>query len=449
MLLLVALLLLQSYDRPDCPDVDSCRQAALEAAARQDYERFHDFAWRAVQKGRPNDADLMYLLARAQSLSGRPGDALVMLARLAARGIQTDAAASEDFRRVRALPGWKALVASTAPAASPEPARSVPPEPARSVPPAPARSVPPAPARSVPPAPAPSVATAPAPSVPTAARAPAVDDANEEGAVHFSAPPFVPAGLAYDGVSRRFIAGDRDGRKLVVIDEPSHHVATLAGANSAGFGEITALEIDRREGDLWVASTEAGSSTLHKLQLVSGRVIDAVTPPRGSGPVRFVDVAVGPKSTIYVLDADGRRLFALGHKSRGLRLVARLDGDDLASAAPAGDGIVYVTSRAGITRVDPAARASARVRAARVLDLSGLTRIRAYRGALVGIQKTRGGARAVSVRLNAAGTRAVSLDVLEPAVSPFGEVTASIAGDVLYYLSGADRDAAVRRITLR
>ncbi len=413
MVVLLTLLLLQSSGRADCPDVQACRQAALEAAAEHDYERFHDLAWRAVQKGRPNDPDLMYLLARAQSLSGRPGDALVMLTRLAERGVRTDAETNDDFRRVRALPGWKAFVASTEPAAAPVPA----------APPAGGTPSPPAPAT--------------------------VDEADEGGAIHFSSPPFVPAGLAYDGVSRRFIAGDRDARKLVVIDEPSHHVANLAAAHSAGFGQITALEIDRREGDLWVASVDAGSSTLHKLQLVSGRVIYAVTPSAGTEGVRFVDVAVGPTSTIYVLDARGRRLFALPRLSRKLRVIAHLDGENLASVAPAADGRAYVTSRSGIARVDLAARTSMAVTAAHGLDLSGFTRIRAYHGALVGIQKAAGGARAVRVRLNAAGTRALSLDVLDPAVSPFGEVTASIAGDVLYYLSGTDRDAAVRRISLR
>ena len=48
----------------------------------------------------------MTMLARAQSLSGRPHDALVMLQRLAAMGVATDAATSDDFSRVRALPGW-------------------------------------------------------------------------------------------------------------------------------------------------------------------------------------------------------------------------------------------------------------------------------------------------------------------------------------------------------
>ena len=88
------------------PTSASCRQAAVEAAARGDYEAFHDLAWRAAQKGRPNDPELMYLLARAQSLSGRPGDALVMLRRLAQLGVPTDARDNQDFERVRRLPGW-------------------------------------------------------------------------------------------------------------------------------------------------------------------------------------------------------------------------------------------------------------------------------------------------------------------------------------------------------
>lgn len=420
MTFLLALLLLQSSGRPDCADVEACRQAALEAAAQQDYERFHDLAWRAVQKGRSNDPDLMYLLARAQSLSGRPADALVMLTRLAQRGIATDAATNDDFRRVRALPGWQALVAS-APASD----------------------------RATPGAPH----TTPRPAVPDSAAAPPRESKGEgrsdRGAIHFSTSPFVAAGLAYDGVSRRFIAGDRGARKLVVIDEPSHHVANLAGAHSAGFGEITALEIDRHEGDLWVASVEEESSTLHRLQLVSGRVLYALSPLKDAGPVRLVDVAVAPRSRILALDAEGRRLFSLEHGSRTLRVVARIDDDGLASVAPAGEDVAYVASEAGITRVDLAARTTAVVKTGRRIDLSGITRIRAYRGALVGIQKTAAGLRAVRVRLNAAGNRARSLDVLDAAVSASGESAASIAGDVLYYLSGAGGDAEVRRIKLR
>src|SRR4051794_3573822 len=75
-----------------CSDVRACRQLAEAAAERGEYERFHDLAWRAVQTGSPRDPASMLLLARAQSLSGRPHDALVMLGRLADMGVNSDAA---------------------------------------------------------------------------------------------------------------------------------------------------------------------------------------------------------------------------------------------------------------------------------------------------------------------------------------------------------------------
>src|SRR4051812_22306092 len=94
-----------------CSGVADCRAQAEAAAARGDFEVFHDLAWRAVQTGRRNDPDLMDLLARAQSLSGRPGGAVVMLGRIADLGVTTDAATNEHFARVRRLPAWPELEA--------------------------------------------------------------------------------------------------------------------------------------------------------------------------------------------------------------------------------------------------------------------------------------------------------------------------------------------------
>src|SRR5262245_35815044 len=96
----------QSSRERECVQWRECQRLALEAAERGEYETFHDLAWRTVQKGPPNDVALMFLLARAQSLSGRPHDALVMLQRLADRGLGSEALSSEDFARTRQLPGW-------------------------------------------------------------------------------------------------------------------------------------------------------------------------------------------------------------------------------------------------------------------------------------------------------------------------------------------------------
>src|SRR3954471_19512361 len=105
----LALLLMLAFQAPAaCPDAASCRTEAEAAAARGEFEAFHDLAWRAVQKGRPNDPALMFLLARAQALSGRPEDALVMLGRLADMHAPVDLTL-HDFDRVRLRPGWAAL----------------------------------------------------------------------------------------------------------------------------------------------------------------------------------------------------------------------------------------------------------------------------------------------------------------------------------------------------
>ena len=199
-------------DPSRCGSWQECRRLAEDAAARQEFEAFHDLAWRAVQAGPKNDPELMYLLARAQSLSGRPDDALVMLRRLAALGVPNDAATHDDFRRVRALPRWSEFESEAgAPGAAPT---------------------------GAPPPPAAALESAPGPPPAAPARAKPVATLDM---LRFTIPPFSPAGLAYDGVSRRFIIGDRLARKLAVVDEFSQHVANLAGAQATGFGEIAAL----------------------------------------------------------------------------------------------------------------------------------------------------------------------------------------------------------------
>ena len=84
---------------------------ALEAAERGEFETFHNLAWRAVQTGSPRDPALMFILARAQALSGRPHDALVMLDRLAQMGVVSDVDSNDDFARTKQLPEWPDVAA--------------------------------------------------------------------------------------------------------------------------------------------------------------------------------------------------------------------------------------------------------------------------------------------------------------------------------------------------
>jgi hypothetical protein len=327
----------------------SCRAAALEAQAKKDFETFHDLAWMAYRKGRPDDPEAMLLLARAQSLSGRPGDALVMLDRLAARGVESDAATSEDFANVRALPGWTGDKSSAAssPVASPAP---VPPKSSEKRPAAPAPSAAgsnpvistakPAPrATSAPdpattaPDPAGKVPAAPVVSppasttvVPSPSAAGAAASRREPGAPLKFTTLLTPSALAYDAVSRRYIIADRVARRVAVIDENTGQVATLVGAQGA-LGEIGGIAIDPQQGDLWVVASDGDGLRLHRMQLISGRVLSSAPLKGPTDPVvalafaRNVGLVLSDASgIIWRVRADGRsdKLTALEYVPRAL-----------------------------------------------------------------------------------------------------------------------------------
>jgi len=416
---------------PECHQWQECRQLALDARARGQYERFHDLAWRTVQTGPANDPALMYLLARAQSLSNRPSDALLMLRRLANRGVVTDATAEEDLDAVRRLPGWPEVEALIDRVAKAGPAPAV----AASTP----AVFPPTP--GAPPAVPPPTPGAP-PAIPAAA--PAIRNALRfeprpvEEVARFSAEPFVAGGLAYDAVSRRFLFGDVHGRRLIVLGEGSDTTVDLIRAASAQFHDVTSFEIDPKRGDLWVASTAVDGDTgaIHRLQLISGRALAIIESRPEFQAVRLIDLAISANGTILVLDGAAARVIGLRPGAKTLEELMSLDIAAPASITAAGnEQTAYVAHPDGIVRLDLTRQSAAPVTAPEGIALGGFERIRWHRNALVGVQVLPDRSRRV-VRLQLNGGRAVTgAAVLEASLSPeAGPTFATISRDDLYYL---------------
>lgn len=486
--------------QPECREAQECRELALEARARGAFEAFHDLAWRAVQTGRQNDPDLMYLLARAQALSGRRRDAVVMLRRLAESGFAIDTA-DEDFRRVRELADWQyiaslasrsrtavATPAATAPAPAPTPAAAAAPPPASSalapavLPSKPIRSAarvavprlaprssvsatlspavvaPPPVATSAPldkpPAatPAPRAATVAAPPA-VVRRMPPLTPAVVEDAARFSTASFTPAGIAYDAISRRFLFGDVTGRRLFVVGEGSDRTVDLVRADSAGFDEVTAIAIDAKRGDLWVASTAADGSSgaVHRLQLISGRALTKLAVPV-QGSMRLIDLAVTGDGTLFILDSAAPRVLVLRPGASAVEPLMRLTTPNpISLAVDEGGQRAYVAHGDGIVRLDLQARRSSPLTAGNGIALTGLDYIRLHRDALVGSQVQSDGSRGiVQLQLNG-DRRAVSAATLIETFSPNAgaAMAATISGDDLYYFAGAGPEVRVKRVKLR
>jgi hypothetical protein len=290
-----------------------------------------------------------------------------------------------------------------------------------------------------------------------------------DDAARFSTDRFVAAGLAYDAVSRRYLFGDRHGRKLRVVGEGLDHAVDLVRAESAGFLDVGALAIDARRGDLWVASAnaEGSTATLHKLQLISGRPLQAVPFAADGAPVVPVDLAVTAEGAVLALDQNGG-LHRLRPGASSIEKVMQLQVEHATSLAPGtSDGTWFVAHATGLSRVDLASRGVAALGAPKDVNLASFERIRAHREGLVGLQADADGTRRV-VRLELHSSRrsvltATTFDTRIEATA--GPAFLAVSGDELSFVttgaqpaevggaptspSGEPADLVVRRLRLR
>jgi hypothetical protein len=440
----VLFLLFNLQDPRECEDVASCRAAAAEAASRGDYETFHDLAWRTVQKGKRNDPELMTLLARAQSLSGRPGDALVMLRRLAQMGVVTDAATNDDYRRVRALPAWPEVEALIKDAEAP-------PAPAPAAAPAPAGAKKITESKPEPPVDSPKASVESPKASIESRKAPAASRPAETApAATFEDEPLPStlssidaAGLVYDAVSRRFIIGNRAENNLIIYDDVFKRATSMVSAESAGFFGLRTIEIDPYRGDLWVVNSSAERGAIvHKLQLVSGRVLFEVPLPPELAPAALVDAAVREDGQVLLLDAEGRRILGLSPGHRNLERITTIEADVPTSLAIANGKGIFVAHRKGLVRIDATGRAPAAVRNAP----AGLMRIRPIPNGLVAVQSDEKSSRLVRLRLDASGGRVARTDVLDATASISAPAAITVANGFVYYVTKTGGTLAIRRV---
>lgn len=593
-----------------CATWQACRDATEQALREARHEEAHDLAWRTVQRGPKDDAALLTLLARAQALSGRTDDALVMVRRLADRGVLVEARTDEAFARVRTRAAWadlearlvaleqrlaEASSAATTPSTTPSspspspapratvsradaparppvaratPSSAVPPEttarmragePVAEVAPRPpepgatsaapaaagagvaaaflaaggpaatatpasdapasrrapatpavgatveaaASPMPPAasgaPATAAPPrasgvnrapaeaplgdnrresaaaparargGPAASVAAgpsagvaAPARSASAAAAAPMAAAEEREAVfeerVRLSTPPFQLSAMVYDAVSARLLLGDRDGRKVRVLGDGFDAPVDLVRAESAGFGVVMAVDIDRVRGDLWVASAQdaaGGAGGLHRMQLISGRPLQTLAPPAGQQPWHPVAVHVAPTGVITADDQG--QLWMASAGAAALRRVGRVpaQGPLAMTAVPGRSDAVLVASATQVWTVA--------FDTGRVLEVSspvegalvGIEQMAAWSDRVVVVQRRPDGTRHLAQwRLTDRGRQATTVVRYQPALSAGDAVPGlAVTGDEALVAEsvagGAEAPTAIRVLRVR
>ena len=394
---IVSIVSVDAREQADCTTAAQCRELTLAAIAEKDFERAHDLAWRVFQVSKGN-AEAMALLARAQSLSGRGDDAFVMLQRLAAAGGKVeDADTSDDFRRVREHARWAELRAALAGDRGDIGGKGAA---------APAAPVPPV-------TPLPPALSLPA-ALPT------------------------PGAFAYDAVSARFILADAASDVLRVLSQNSGNATTLVSAGWSGHSTITAVAINRRNGDMWVTAQGETTSALHRFQLVSGRLLETFSSPDDAGLVRLTAVAV-TADAVFVLDAAGHRIFVLATGNKTLRGFAALPKTIAPIGLAHSGAALFVSHATGLLRIDVASRVAQPVTLPTDGDGGDLHSIEWHQNSLLAIRQEPSGARVVRARLNTRGTTVTAIDVIQPARTTAG----ALAGDDYYFLSEDEADAGL------
>jgi hypothetical protein len=434
-LLACGLALPPQSDLPACKTAEECRALARAAIDARQYEHAHDLAWLAFQRGPRQDPQTLTLLARTQSLSGRGDDAFVMLRRLADAGVGIeDLETSADFERVRNDARWPELLAAfnrlTAAGADEPPVTESP------------RTA--APAN----APTPTLAAAPAPSETARPPAPAETPPVEPGTANaaraeedlaIAGLPFTPVALAYDAVSARFILSAATTDALTVLSQTSRTTASLTSRGWSGLEHTTAMAIDRTSGDLWVALNGAAGAALHRLQLISGRRLDALQID-DSASVEVASI-VASRAGVYALDRRGRRVLRRDAQASRLVPFAALPDELTPVSMAQSPAALYVAHGGGIRRIEVASRRQRDVGAGSYQRLPQLHSLAFHEGALWGIEESVQERRVLRLQLNAAGTAVTRMHVLGTAAS----TVATLAAGVYYYFADTESGERVVR----
>lgn len=373
-----------------CYPSKACLDQARAALARGEFELGHTLAWRAHQQGSAPDASLLYLLARAQVLSGRTGGAIVTLERLARLGVATGVADDPEFAPVRALPDWPIV----------------------------------------------------------AAMFEKQSGTIERTRIALTLPAGVSVSdLAWDGVSRRWLMASASDARVLVVGEGERVLSTLVGGAAAGFSApLAGLAIDTTRGDLWVLSRPAadtGRTRFHRLQLISGRPLASIDATAGTD---FVSVQSAGDGRLLAVASDGATA-RLAPEARRLVAGRRIDGLAITATAysPALGGLLAASPR-GLFLVNPATGRASAIEAADGFALDGLSGVCASgRTAFVLQTGALGVRRVVQLHFGAGGAapRAEIIDQNLPEGST--PVACAVADNRLHYVARHDDGSEVIR----
>lgn len=343
---------------------------------------------------RPNHPTYLYNLAGANALSGRSDDALAILQRVAAAGLIYPAAEDDDFAAIRSSEAFAAILARF-----------------------------------------------------DANRRPI---SNSETALTVKEKGLISESVAGDPQSGRFWISSVHRRKIIAVDREGN--CRNFSAAEDGLWGVFGIKLDARRQLLWACSgvvpeiagyneAEAGRTGIFKYDLASGKLLKRYLLPADGTAHLFGDLALNAAGDVFISDSFSPRIY-----------VIRAESDTLAEllnqpewVSPQGitfgadDSVLYVADyRMGLYRIDPARGEARALPCPENAILMGIDGLYFHDNSLIAVQNGVNPQRIIRARLNPAGDRIETVEVLEANNPVFDEPTLGvIAGNDFYYIANS------------
>lgn len=389
---LLAALLVCAAARPAEDPLAAWRKGAAALEAKNPAEAARQFA--AAAADLPKNPEILYALARAEALAGRPERSLTALGEVVALGFGAAAAQEPDFVSLRPLAKFQALLPSIARNAKPVSGSA------------------------------------------TAFTIPETD--------------LIPEGIAWDPATGILFVGSLHKNKIVAV-HPDGRIRDFVRSGQDGITSVLGMRVDPARRALWAASAEpdapggnpARRSALFRFDLATGGLLARHPSPPG-GPHLFNDLVVTRGGDVYMTDSEAGAVYRLRSGRKELEAFAppgRFVYPNGIALSP-DERFLYVASVAGVTVWNLAAGGSFELASPADVTLVGIDGLCFHDGMLVAVQNGVEPARVAAFPLSPGLDRVTGGRVLERG-HPLFEIptTGVVANGTFFYLANAQLTA--------
>lgn len=275
-----------------------------------------------------------------------------------------------------------------------------------------------------------------------------------DGKVRFKldkAPELVES-IAYDSKRKRFLVGSVRTGEILAVDDKGKTTPFASPKSAGALKSVFALAADDARGFLWVGTagapqfvdyrpSDVGTAALVKLDLATGKFIEAYKLPFNGAPKGFGGISIAANGNVYATDAFGNVVYQVsGGQLRPLFNVPNATSLRGIAVSPDQKFLYFVDYELGL-RVADLSKSEVRELAVEGHNLGGIDGLYYYENHLIAVQNGSVPTRILRIALDPAKGVLKAVQPLEANKEALVMPTyGAMAGNDFYFIANSQRD---------